>query len=176
MTASSTSMLMVFSWVTQPRSILENPSAELQRTTWVNERLRGQDMEQYYSQTYIAKLLPSEYFFFSLSFGWCGSVGPVTHPKAAGHCIVVHDGLGAKLLTLSVADDTEIFTIPESVLCPVTHLALRAQHLKHCGNFQRFCRFFFSLKLVIFSKNAFISRICQGIKISQESRLFIMKW
>ena len=82
-----------------------------------------------YYQTYITELLTSFYLKLSLFSGGFGGVGPVTHLEAPGHGLVVHDSLGAELLALSVADFTEIFSIPEYVLCTVTHWTHRPCHL-----------------------------------------------
>ena len=94
--------------------------------------------DQNYSQTYITELLPSFYLKFSLSSGGFGGVGPVAHLEAPGHGLVVHDSLGAELLALCVADYTEIFSIPQGVLRPVTHRALRPQHLKYGSKIEIF--------------------------------------
>ena len=89
-------------------------------------------LDQDHSQTYITKLLASKCFEFRLSSGGFRGVGPVTHLKPPGHGLIVHYLLSAEFLTLSVAENTEIFPVLEDILRPVTHWALgpRPRHLE----------------------------------------------
>ena len=73
--------------------------------------------------------IPAQSSLFGLPAAGGGGVGLVAHKKSSRNCIVVHDGLGAQLLALSVTNDTEIFSSPEDVLCAVTDRADWPRHL-----------------------------------------------
>ena len=118
-------MSIVFSWETQPRNILVNPSAELQRTTWYIEDIKILSN----IQTHVTESLSPKILFFRFPPGRCGSVCPVTHLEAPRNSVFVHNGLHTQLLTLSVANDTEVFPIPENILCAITDWADWPAHL-----------------------------------------------
>ena len=120
-------MSIVFSWETQPRNILVNPSAELQRTTWYIEDIKILSN----IQTHVTESLSPKILFFRFPPGRCGSVCPVTHLEAPRNSVFVHNGLHPQLLTLSVAHEAEIFPISEGILSSLTHRALRSKHLKY---------------------------------------------